>query len=119
MEIIKFTESDISKAKSMQNFYEMVGIWARISDGEKIDVRQLWMNDEENSKLNKALKKNSGKNKDLKGLSQSFRDQAAAMDWLNYSPVSEASIPASELWFFSSEELPEFIASLKAKKENT
>lgn len=117
MQIITFDETTVSKSKSMQDFYTRIGLWDQFVQ-EHTDIRQLWMNKEQNEELSKALKRNVKKNKDCTGFNQKHLDKMASWDWFNYSPVSESTIPRNELWFFDRDEVEPFAKKLKEQKEN-
>lgn len=118
MQIITFDETAVSKSKSMQDFYTRIGLWDQFVQ-EHTDIRQLWMNKEQNEDLSKALKRNAKKNKDCTGFNQKHLDKMASWDWFNYSPVSESTIPRNELWFLTAMKLNRLPRSLGNKRRTS
>lgn len=95
----------ILNAKSVEDFFKAVGVFELIKSGEVAQVDQLWMNDQQCDLLCEKIKENLRKDKRFRHHSGHFIDTSAAMDWLNYSPVSAFEVPADELWVWTKDEV--------------
>lgn len=112
---IDFKIKDIQRATSMQDFYKRVGLLSQLSEENPIDIDKIWMNKKQNEQLKGNIVKNLKKLKEYKDFTEHYIECAVGWDWLNWSPVSDDSIPKYEIWILTDDELVEFKEKLMSE----
>lgn len=92
------------------------GLFDMVKSREVTDVSQVWMNEAQNDLLLECMKKNLRKDRKFKMYTNKYIDNSAAMDWLNYSPVSDSEVPEFELWVYAPGEVKATMEARRAKK---
>lgn len=91
---------------SISQFYDKLGLLARLESGEIPKVNQLWMNPTEHKALAKIILKELLRKNHGRRFASDIR-HAAMMDWLNLSPQSDDQVPQGELWWVKDYEVAE------------
>lgn len=117
MDKVYFDNSAIETSDSMSAFYKNVGVADKyFKNDDYNDVMCYWMNLAQNEELNRCIKENAKKNKKYKHVSKVRLEEMASWDWLNYSPVSDETIPRNELWIYSKDEAKIALKNFRARK---
>ena len=93
MQTITFTRRQVMYIKSMDDFYNKTKLMDLVKSGEIKDVRQIRMNSKDLDYLLEAMKRNLRRSPVFRHLTDRYIETCAAMDWLNYSPMTDDSVP--------------------------
>lgn len=129
MHIIKFTQEQIAPIRCMDDFYALTGALDYIKDATNgiTSVQQIFMNKEEcdaliNLILGNITGKSTNNSKRKKPADDAYQHHirnSIALDWANFSPVSNEKTPRGELWLCSKKEAEKILKKIRAaaKKE--
>lgn len=84
--------------KSMDDFYTKTGLMDLVKSGKITDVRQVRMNSKDLDYLLETMKRNLKRSSVFKHLTDRYIETSAAMDWLNYSPMTDDSVPSLTIY---------------------
>lgn len=97
MNIIKYKIDDFKRISCMDDFYKSLGIFNEIGK-TIIEVGQIHMEQENCERLQEYIFESLCKNKKYRVYKEDKLKCFAAMDWLQFSPVSDKNMPKDEIW---------------------
>lgn len=101
---VLFDPTALAEIITMDDFYKATNVMDIITAGDITDVQQIWMNHQQCLDVNGLCKANARRSKRHRRKGWRWIEQAVAMDWLSYSPVSVPYVPVNEIWIWSTED---------------